>query len=191
VIIFIVPKNSGLTICKEIIKNYNLSGKYLEVRGEDVPLITSKLISQENKVIGITGEDLFKEFSIKNYNSRLKIIERIKWDDSECIFGKPTLCLLGPKTKKFSDMPKELKVCINSKYKCLAKKCCLSILENKGYRIEKIYASGATEEFFSNGVVDLVIDIVCSGKSAEEAGLCVYEKIFQSDIVLIGGKYEN
>jgi len=44
---------------------------------------------------------------------------------------------------------------------------------------------------FSRGLVDLVVDIVYSGKSAEEAGLEVYDKIFSSDIVIIGCKVEG
>jgi ATP phosphoribosyltransferase len=66
VIIFIVPKNSGLAICKEISKEY--SGEILEVRGEDVPLFVDELFRQNKKVIGITGEDLLKEFCIRNRN---------------------------------------------------------------------------------------------------------------------------
>jgi len=107
------------------------------------------------------------------------------------LFGKPTLCLLGEKNRKIEEMEKKLRICINSKYKELAKKYCTNLLENQGYNIEKIYASGATEEFFSNNIADLVIDIVCSGKSAEEAGLKVYDKLFESDIVILGGKNET
>lgn len=80
---------------------------------------------------------------------------------------------------------------MNSKYKQLAKTGILNRLEGKGYVFEKIYVNGASEEFFVKGIVDLVIDIVCSGKSAETAGLKVYEKIFESDIVIIGYKEDK
>ena len=79
-----------------------------------------------------------------------------------------------------------MKICINSKYKELAKKYCINILENKGYVIQKIYASGATESFITKGLADGIIDIVCTGKSAEKESLQIYEKIFESDIVIIG-----
>lgn len=181
-----VPKNSGLERCRKISKEYNFSGKYIEMRGEDIPLIVSKFIKKGKRAIGITGEDLFREFQVKNGGSGIEIIEKITWDDSQCIFGKPTLCLLGPEGKTLSDLPKELNVSINQKYKELAKRSCINILENKGYKIKKIYASGSTEELFVNGIVDLVIDMVYSGKSAKDANLDIYEKLFESDIVIIG-----
>lgn len=148
----------------------------------------SRFIKEGKKAIGITGEDLFKEFLIENRDPNLMLIKRVGWEDENCIFGKPTLCLLGPKGKILTDLPKNLKIGVNSKYKELAKRDCLNPLENKGYKLEKIYASGSTEELFVNGIVDLIIDIVYSGKSAEEANLSVYEKLFQSDIVIIGKK---
>ena len=184
-VIFIVPKNSGLERCKEIIKKYDFYGKIIEVRGEDVPLVVSEIAKTGDEAVGITGEDLFAEFKLKDKDSKLEVIEKINWDDKEFIFRKPTLCLLGPKEKKFEDLSKKIKICINSKYKNIAEGFCKSYFEEKGYFLEKIYAKGATEEFFSAGVADLIIDIVCSGKSAEEAGLRVYEKIFASDIVVI------
>ncbi len=188
----ILPKNSGLEKYKSILQEFKLNGKEtINIRGEDIPQVISGLIKQGKKVIGITGEDLFKEYLIKNRNSNLKIIKRIIWDDSEFIFRKPTLCFLGPKEKNIQDISRNFKVCVNLKYKELAKKRCLSLLENKGFKIKKIYAYGATEDFFINGLVDFVIDIVCSGNSAEKAGLKVYEKLYSSDIVIIGEKNEK
>ena len=185
-IIFIVPKNSGLAICKDISKEY--SGEVLQVRGEDVPLFVAKLLAQNKKVIGITGEDLFKEFSLKNKASGLQIVRRVVWRDEQCLFEKPTLCLMGPKSERLENLNKKLRVCINRKYQRLTNKYCINNLISRGYEIEKIYVSGCSEEMFSEGLVDLVIDIVYSGKSAEEAGLGIYEKIFSSDIVIIGCK---
>ena len=182
-IIFIIPKNSGLSVCKDIVKEY--SGEILEVRGEDVPLFVYELIRQNKKVIGITGEDLLKEFLLENKNTGIEILEIVKWCNENCVFGKPTLCLLGDKNRKFEELDKKLRVCINKKYSRIAKKY-LSRLEDKGFRFEKLYLAGATESAFQKKLVDIVIDIVCSGKSAEEAGLCVYDKIFSSDIVVIG-----
>jgi len=189
VITFITPKNSGLKKCKEIAKHYlNSNSKIVEVRGEDVPSFVEKFSKEGKKVIGITGEDFFKEFILET-RSKLNILKRIKWNDKRTLFGKPTLCLLGPKNKKLEDLPKNLRVCINRKYIKLSKKF-LGLLENKGYNFEKIYLSGSTEESFANNLADIVIDIVYSGRSAEKAGLKVYEKIFESDIIIIGMKEE-
>jgi ATP phosphoribosyltransferase len=185
-IVFIVPKNSGLKKYKDRILE-NFSGKVIEVRGEDVPLVVYSLLKSGKRAVGITGEDLFKEFILENKNTGIGVIEVIRWEDKECVYGKPTLCLLGSKGQRFEDMPKEVKVCINKKYSKIAKKY-LSRLEDRGFRFEKIYLSGATEEAFGEGVADLVIDIVYSGKSASDYGLSVYDRIFSSDIVIIGGK---
>jgi ATP phosphoribosyltransferase len=190
VIIFIIPKNSGLEFAREISSKY-LAKETIIVRGEDVPLFVLRLLGSNKKVIGITGEDLFKEFLLENRSKDIKIIERVVWDDNSFVFNKPTLCLLGPKNRKIESLPKNLKICINRKYKELAKKYCTNILENKGYTIEKIYVSGGTEEFFVKGIADLVIDIVCSGKSADKADLVVYDKLFESDIVVVGGKNDK
>jgi len=184
-IIFIVAKNSGLKEkINEILLEYNFS-EVTEVRGEDVPFLVLELSKTKN-VVGITGEDLFREFALNSREDSIGIIKRIKWKDENFLFKKPALCLLGPKDKNLSDMPKNLKICINSKYKELAKKTCTNLLENRNYKIEKIYPSGTTEEFYKNNISDLVIDIVCTGKSMEKYGLKIYEKLFESDIVILG-----
>jgi len=156
-----------------------------------VPYFVDALIKEGKLALGVTGEDLFSEFKLRIPNACLDIVKTIKWEDPSFMFNKPSLCLLGSKENALSDMQKQLKICINSKYKELAKKKCTNYLENQGYQIEKIYASGATEEFFSKGLVDLVIDVVCSGKSAEKYNLKVYDKLFSSDLVIIGKKEEN
>ena len=186
-IIFIIPKNSGLEKAREIVKEFEYK-EILEVRGEDIPLFVSDLSKQGKNVIGITGEDLYREFLLKNRDNNIAVLETIKWQDSKCLFGKPTLCLLGPKNKQIENLPKKLKICINRKYQRFTNKYCINKLVSQGYEIEKIYVSGASEEMFLKKMVDLVVDIVYSGKSAEEAGLEVYEKLFCSDIVVIGGK---
>jgi ATP phosphoribosyltransferase len=118
----------------------------------------------------------------------MAILKTISWEDSKCLFGKPTLCLLGPKDKQLENLPKKLRICINRKYQRFTNKYCINKLVSQGYEVEKIYVSGASEQMFSRQLADLVVDIVCSGKSAEEAGMEVYEKLFCSDIVVIGGK---
>ena len=70
-IIFIIPKNSGLERCRDIIKQYNFTGEFIQVRGEDVALMVSSLVKQGKKVIGITGEDLYREFILESVNNFL------------------------------------------------------------------------------------------------------------------------
>lgn len=178
-IIFIVPKNSGLDICSSYTDRYvSESTQILKVRGEDVALFVEKLTSLGKNVIGITGEDLFFEYTFDK-NSFL-ISEKIVWNDENFIFKKPALCLLGPKTPP-PEALNNITVAVNKKYKNLSNKFLKEYFCNINYQI--IYVTGSSEELFSSGAVNYVVDIVCSGKSAKEAGLSVYAKIFESDIV--------
>lgn len=188
----VVPKNRSLKECKEIVgtllKDEGIKGyKILEVRGEDIAFFVSKLLKENKNAIGITGEDLLREWQLENPTENLDIIRRYEWRDKEALFDKPVLCLLGPKGKKLEDLPKNLKVAISDKYKKISKHY-LNLLENLGYKFEKIYLSGSVEEAFAHGIADIVIDIVYSGKSANKAGLRCYDKIFESDIAIIGEK---
>lgn len=186
----VVPNNKSLANYVDISLQYlgnPPKDKIAVSRGEDVPFIIEGLSQNGKKAIGLTGRDLFKEYELSHYNTKLAILKTVNWDDKNALFGKPVLCLLGPKNKKLEDLPKNLRVSINSKYKNLAKKY-LNILEDKGYSFAKIYLSGSTESACSNGISDLVIDIVYTGSSMKNANLEVYDKIFESDFVIVGVK---
>lgn len=161
------------------------------IRGEDIPFFVNECVLKGENVAGITGEDLFKEFTLKTRNPKIKIIKRIPWKDEVALFGKPVLCLLGPSGKRLEDLPKRLRVCINKKYAKMSKKYLSRIQYSLGIIFEKLYFSGSTEEVFKNQISDLVIDIVYTGKSIKDAGLDIYDKIFESDIVIIGDKNDN
>jgi len=191
VIVFIVvPNNKSLVSYRDISLGYLGSptkDRIIESRGEDIPFIVEELSQNGKKVFGLTGSDLLREYQLSKYNSRLAIVKTVSWIDKKAKFGKPTLCLLGPKEKNLEQLSKNLKVCINSKYKNLAKKY-LNVLESNGYNFVKIYLSGSTEAAYCNGLSDLVVDIVYTGASIREAGLEVYDKIFESDFVVITAK---
>ncbi len=190
IVFIVVPNNKSLANYVEKTLGYlgNSSKEKLVVsRGEDVPFIIEELFQNGKTAIGLTGRDLFKEYELANYNTRLIVLKTIDWNDKNAMFGKPVLCLLGPKGKKLENLPKNLRVSINSKYKNLAKKY-LNILEDKGSKFSKIYLSGSTESAYCNGISDLVIDIVYTGSSIKNANLEVYDKIFESDFVIVGVK---
>ena len=188
IVFIVVPNNKSLANYVEVTLQClgNPSKEKIVVsRGEDVPFIIEELSQSGKKAIGLTGRDLFKEYEISNYNTKLGVLKTIDWNDRNAIFGKPVLCLLGPKGKKLKDMPKNLRVCINSKYKNLAKKY-LNLLERRGFRFAKICLAGSTESAYCNGISDLVVDIVYTGSSIKKANLKVYDKIFESDFVIVG-----
>jgi len=161
--------------------------KIIKSRGEDIPLIVEEFFKRGIKVVGMTGKDLLKEYKLSNENTKLSVINTIPWVDGNALFGKPVLCLLGPKGKKIEDLPKSLRVCINSKYKNLANMY-LNQLEIRDYSFERVYLTGSTEAAYSTGLTELVIDIVYTGASIRDAGLEVYDKIYESDFVIIGVK---
>ena len=186
----VVPNNKSLAGYRDAALSYFASlpkEKIVESRGEDIPFIVEALSQNGKKAFGLTGSDLLKDYQLSKYNSKLKIIKIIEWIDARAKFGKPALCLLGPKGKNLEQLSKNLKVCVNSKYKNLAKRY-LNVLESRGCSFVKIYLSGSTEAAYCNGLSDLVIDIVYTGASAREANLEVYDKIFESDFVIIGVK---
>jgi len=189
VIVFIVvPKNSGLKeyrnkaleLLLDIDKN-----NIIEARGEDVASWVTQLSEKGKKVIGLTGEDLYKEFLLNNRQARLKVLKKITWNDKKALFGKPALCLLGPEDKNLEDLPKNLNVCGASKYKRIIKKY-LNFFESKGFTCLKTYASGAVETSYVQKLSDLIIDIVYTGSSMKKNGLKVYDKIMESDFLIIG-----
>lgn len=184
----LVPKNSGLKNYRELVLSSieNIANaKILEARGEDIPFLVKQFIVKGKKAVGLTGEDLFKEYCLENKNTGLKIIRKIVWNDQQALFRKPVLCLVGPQNKELDQFPKNLTVCIAAKYKAIAKKY-LNFLERKGYVFKKIYINGCVETSCSEGIADLVIDIVYTGNSLKRYDLKIYDKIIASDFVIIG-----
>jgi len=101
------------------------------------------------------------------------------------MFGKPALCLIGPKDKEFEDMPRDMSIWIASKYKGLSDKY-LKQYEGQGYEFWKNYVNGCVETSCSEGIADLIIDIVYTGASLERYGLKIYDVIIKSDFLILG-----
>jgi ATP phosphoribosyltransferase len=180
-----LPKNSGLEEYKS--KLEELPNQKMIVRGEDVAFFVEAISKKGVKCIGLTGEDLFKEYKFKEPLGGVTQLQKIPWVEEGAMFGKPTLCLLGPQGKSLTmlDKSKANSIAISSKYKSIANNY-LGKLEQKGFSFEKIFLTGSVETAAKMGIADLVIDIVSSGRSAKEAGLRVYDRIMESDLVLVG-----
>lgn len=186
--VLLVPKNSGLKDYREKALAFfppSEKTRLIEVRGEDVPFLVEQFREKGKKALGLTGEDLFKEYCLENKETGLTVVRRVVWDDPEAMFRKPTLCLVGPQDKDLESMPKEMVVAINAKYRKLAKKY-LNFLERQRFVFKKIYMSGAVETSCSEGVADLIIDIVYTGNSLKRYGLKVMDTILKSDFVIVG-----
>jgi ATP phosphoribosyltransferase len=190
VIVFIVtPKNSGLKEYKQKALQYlgTPNNKIIEVRGEDVPYWIIEFKKNNKKAIGFTGEDLFNEFCLRQPENKLKIINKINWNDSNAKFKKPALCLLIPKDISFKELKKELRIVIPDKYVKIADKY-LESYEKQGYFFNKIYMKGCVESACTQGIADIAIDIVYTGSSLLRDNLAIYDVIMKSDFVIIGDK---
>jgi ATP phosphoribosyltransferase len=189
VVFIVIPKNSGLVNQNEkafsFLTNIDVS-RILEVRGEDVPFWVRTFREKGKDVIGFVGEDLYDEFCTEE-QAPVQILKRITWDDPSALFGKPSLCLIGPINKDLETMPKSLVISIASKYKKLAKQY-LDFLEKKGFSFKKIYLNGSVEVCCVEGIADMAIDIVCTGSSIKKYNLKIYDVIMKSDFLIIGGK---
>ncbi len=189
----LVPKNSSLKEYREralsYIKDINPK-KVIEVRGEDVPSWMQQFQRKGKKAIGLTGEDLFREFCLeeRELSRNIIVLKRINWWDEKALFKKPTLCLIGPKKKTLENLGKNLIVCISSKYKRIAKKYLNFLEAREGFIFKKIYVNGSTEQSCSEGIAELVIDIVYTGSSIQKFGLKVYDKVMRSDFLILGGR---
>jgi len=189
--LIVVPKNSGLKKYKEKALSYLTNvdtSKIIEVRGEDVPFWIKEFKEKGKKAIGFTGEDLYKEYCLEQRETSTKVLKKVTWDDSKALFGKPVLCLLGPKNKNLESLPKNLTICISTKYKKIAKKY-LNFLERKGFTFKKIYINGSAETTYSQGLADLIIDIVYTGSSIEKFGLKIFDQVMQSDFLIIASNW--
>lgn len=183
-----LPKNTGLEEYAALVGE--MSNKRISVRGEDVPFFVDKLLKKGVECVGVTGEDLLAEYKLRNPINNITALEKIAWVGTDALFGKPTLCLLGPKGERRNILDTFSTIVINKKYKSIAENY-LGKLAQRGAKFEKIFLSGATEEAAQLDLADYVIDIVYSGFSASNAGLRVYDRIFESDVVLIGARGEQ
>ncbi len=186
----LLPKNTGLREkaidALKYVKpgNFKEGIKILPFRGEDIPCLVEEFISKGSNAIGFTGEDLFAEYCLNNQSS-LSIIKRIPWKDESFVFKKPALCLLGPKERDLNSYKGTVVCTVNRKYRALSENF-LEKLRRDGLKVIVKEASGNLEKTVEQGIADLCIDIVCSGRSLEECDLQILDKVFESDIVLIG-----
>lgn len=168
----VLPKNSGLENFRKQLEA--LPNNKIVIRAEDVPLFLELLSEKGTNAVGLTGEDLFREYLLNNPKSNLRIKTRIPWQDIDAKYGKPTICLLG------KEIVKNPVIAINKKYSLLSEKE-ISKLNPK----RRIYFNGSTETAAVQNIADLVVDVVYSGKSAEESGLNILKRIYSSDAVLL------
>ncbi len=186
----LVPKNSGLKDISESAIEYikekdpEKGIEILPFRGEDIPSLVEGFNERGFEAIGVTGEDLFIEYCLGN-QSTLAAIKKVPWRNENFVFKKPTLCLLGPKGFSLKNKSKKLVCIVNRKYRFLSENF-LEKLKRNGFNVEIRQANGNLEKAVEQGLADICVEIVCSGSSIKENNLEVLEKVFESDLVVVG-----
>lgn len=182
--VIFLPKNRGLAAQTEAacVHLAFAGDPVCSVRGEDVPHLASRAAARGQDVCALTGEDLLEEWLAAGnvLDPRLRR-ESIAWRDPAAIFGKPALCLIGPPRRTAGQ---ELSVGICARYARLAERF-LRKIETAGTIVHRSYFQGALETVAAARLTDAVIDIVLTGRSIAEYGLCVYELISTSDLAVL------
>lgn len=182
--VLLLPKNRGLAAqVQRVVGRLRLaSGSRVYVRGEDVPYITGAIAASGRAALGITGEDLLEEW-LAGGNMLSAALRRMKvpWEDSDAVYGKPALCLIGAAETRLKG---QTRIAIAARYLNLAERY-VRELEARGNSVERIVVQGALENVCLQGLADFIIDIVVTGKTVREAGLVVKDVVCKSDVAVL------
>jgi len=185
--VVLLPKNRGLAAMVENALPAHLPrGDYERtfVRGEDVPMLANEVARNGRCVLAFTGDDLLEEWLAAGGTLDARLFRRrVTWNDPNARYGKPALCLIGPR-----DVPLpadgELRVALCTKYENLGRRF-LRTLERPGLRIRPVPIAGAVEATLLHDIADFMIDIVVSGFTIDQLGLEVRSVIMTSDLALL------
>ena len=179
----VVPKNTGLNSyawkvlgeagltvnkAREIGQNKLKVGNLtlLVRRGEDIPQIVMDEHRRGVVVLGLTGDDLFDEYQLRNPKNPLKIENTYDWFDPAAKFFRPTLCLIN-RSGRVNDIPLEARVAVNQKYR---ETCSYYLAKAPQVRDKTFYTtlySGDVEGNVAVGINDCGIEIVYTGDTLD------------------------
>ncbi len=185
--VILIPKNRGLAAMADYALRTCMPPGAFErtfVRGEDVPLLASEVARSGRPVIALTGEDLLEEWLAgdRKLDGRLTR-STIAWNDPQARYGKPALCLIGPRGVALPQRG-ELRVAVCAKYENLARRF-LRTLERPELHIEPVAIAGTVEAAILHDIADFMIDIVVSGKTIDALDLEVQTIVMKSDLALL------
>jgi len=191
--VLIIPKNGGLqTVIGKTLQEMGIdekdpSGRSLDVqiyRGEDIPQVVEDMYFDKRvKAVGLTGDDLFDEYAMRNPGTIVQLLETVDWDDENAMFRRPTLRWL---TRKGETPQGKVKIAINKKYELTSRAAVDERKDEMGIEPEiRVYA-GNTEQTVADGINDMGIEIVYGGKTVKENNLEIRDKVRFSDFAIIG-----
>lgn len=206
----ILPSNNGMMQMRpDPYKALGISNKdadsydyvYLAIekyRAEDIPRICDSYTANRVPVLGLTGDDLFDEYKLRQSATRLRVVDTIDWMiplSRKQIYSRPTLCLISIEGKTLEELTPEEKIVVNKKYMFTA----LEYLEqlNCSYtgKFKNIVPISGKLENCIPLMGNFGIEIVLSGntlryadknaKTKREPELVILEEIRQSDMSVI------
>lgn len=204
----VIPKNSGLKgYAWEVLKEAGLDldnaerladtelriGKLsiLLRRGEDIPQIVTDEFRLGKIVLGVTGDDLFDEYRLRNPQNTLMVENTYDWFDERAKYFRPALCLIGtnPDSNK---IPLEARVVINGKYELTGRLNLTKKPELKGSKFLIGVYAGDLEYSVQSGAYDYCIDTVYSSDSIKKRELVEVGKPLRfSDLPVISSLRRN
>jgi len=182
----LVPKNSGIrpyceTVLSEAGMDIGNPGIRVEFyRAEDIPAIIDQSFRKGRFLAGLTGDDLFDEYKMRNPSNLLALTNTYDWYEENAMFKRPALCLIGK-----GELPEKPRVAVNRKYKQTSRICLSKDFEDFDVQLY----SGDTENTVANGLNDCCVEIVFSGETLASLGLQVIKKYRFSDLALISPLY--
>ena len=173
----------------------------IEVRGEDIPMLTAFYLSQGRRVVGITGSDLYTNYLLSpDYSAvqggrkpspavTLEVLCREETINPRAVFGKPALCVMTRKGTGIEGGLRDPLIVANQKYAWIAAKF-IAEMARAGFlqnNVRTMYLAGKTEVAGRDMGAAMVIDIVNEGTTSKRYGWEVLGKpLFLSDIIVIG-----
>jgi phosphoribosyl-ATP pyrophosphohydrolase len=165
----LIPKNGGLSqdwwqslgVSQIASDRYVDNGIEVErYRGEDIPLLCEDFTQRGIPVAGLTGDDLYDEYRLRNPDTGLRLIDTIDWiaQSREALYARPTLCLIAPEGTKRESLEGAAAV-VNAKYEYQSR----AYLD--GYGISSIAVRSGGLENMVPSLYDCAVEIVQSGRT--------------------------
>ena len=198
----VIPKNSGLKgyawkVLKqacldldgavEVEKNSLKVGELtlIQRRGEDIPqVVVDYAIRRGEIVLGITGDDLFDEYRLRNPQNPLQVENTYDWFDPGARYRRPAMCLIN-KSGNAEDIPLEARVAVNAKYEYTSRDYLTKSPLASGKKFDVGVYNGDVELTVADRITDCAIDMVYSGRTIDVKELRVVDIIRFSDLVVV------
>jgi len=190
-----IPNREGDTFTVD-----DLKLEVVRLRAENIPQECDACTKSGVPVVGLTGDDLFDEYRLRNPDSNLRLVDTIDWivkadeNGQQPMYTRPTLCFIAPQGTEFGNFPPRARVRYNTKFERIAKLYLQDLAEEYGIDFDMQGMDGKIENVIPD-TAEYGIDIVVTGntlrykdkatKTPRDPPLVVLKEIRQSDMSII------